>query len=120
MRLWCYIVSFLSVAALNAQNIYQPKGWVLYDKQDTTGKWHLGALDKRQHCAVGFVAGAWITSVAKSKGCKHPKLIGFLSVLAIGYAKELYDVKRGSGTAEHADALWTAAGGLAGSYTIRW
>ena len=113
----------LATAAVAAQpGPYVPKGWVFYDKQDKEGLWHLGAIDKRQHAAVGFLIGAGTAAVLQAAEVKHPRLWGFLVALLVGYAKEVYDLRKGAGTAEVADVFWTGMGGAGGAtlVTLRW
>lgn len=120
-KLWLILLLCLPICAAQP-GPYVAKGWVFYDKQDKEGLWHLGALDKRQHAAVGFVIGAGVAAVLQAAEVKHPRLWAFLAALLVGYAKEVYDLRKGSGTAEVADAFWTAAGGAGGAtlVTIRW
>lgn len=100
------------------------QGWVWYDKFDHEGKWHLGASDKRLHFVAGAIAGSWAALLAEHWGAKHPYLWGLLTGIAVGYLKEVYDMRRGSGTGEIADILATGSGGALGAcivlVKVRW
>lgn len=118
------IMSGLVVVALMAQvpamaQGYQPKGWVWHDPQDGIGSPGLNAKDKRQHLCAGILAGSWGALLAEHWGSTHPWIWGLVTGLAIGYLKEVYDLRKGSGTAEHADALWTATGGAIGAVIVK-
>ena len=113
------LIAALAITPIAAQTgPYVPKGWVMFDPQDKEGKWHLGALDKRQHFCAGAIAG--ITSYFRFEvaGVKRPDLWAAFVALVVGYLKEVYDVRKGGGTAEHWDAIWTGAGGFAAATTI--
>lgn len=98
---------------LSAQSSpYVPKGWVWVDNQDKGGKWHLGGLDKRQHFAAGALTAGVTWFVLESLEVEHPERWAVLMAFVVGYLKEIYDLKRGSGTAERADALMTGLGGF--------
>lgn len=89
--------------------------WV--DKNDNQGSaWPWKANDKRGHMVAGMMVGSWGALMAEHLGWKHPWLWGLLMASVAGVAKEVYDLKRGSGRAEIADALWTGIGGGAGAY----
>jgi hypothetical protein len=115
----------LSVVA-SAQEPYRPKGWVWYDVQDHEGKWHLGAFDKRGHAIAGIAIGSWAALLAEHWGATPRQAFwwGVVASICGGYLKEWYDLKKGSGTAEHADAMWVGIGGGIGAsivfVQIRW
>jgi uncharacterized protein YfiM (DUF2279 family) len=112
----------LTLAAMPVMAQAQPyvaKGWVPYDKQDTDGKWHLGARDKRGHFLAGALAGSWAYMYAEKHGWRHPEWWGIAASFIAGYLKELYDLRYGSGTAERADVLWTGLGGFTGIALVK-
>ena len=74
--------------------------------------------DKRSHFAIGALAGAWGTVIAKEAKLKNPWVYGLLSAAALGYAKECYDRRHG-GKAEIADGVNTAIGGACAGITIQ-
>jgi len=98
---------------------YRAKGWVWVDSQDKEGKWHLGAQDKRGHFIAGMIVGSWTHLYWEKQGWKYPRLAAFIASLLVGYAKEWHDLRNGSGTAEHADALMTTMGGVCGAELVR-
>jgi hypothetical protein len=100
-----------AVCPVACAQTYQPKGWVWHDSQDGKGSPGLNAMDKRQHFAAGLLTGSWVHLAAEHYGLKHPWLWGLITGCVVGYLKEVYDLRRGSGTAEVADALWVGAGG---------
>jgi len=117
-----FALAFTLSTCLFGQTAYTPKGWVWCDKQDTDGKWHLGSKDKRQHFIAGAIVGGSVVMYAEHNGWKHPRLWGIVAAFAIGYAKEIHDMRKGSGTAERADVLWTGLGGVVGTEIVsfRW
>ncbi len=77
--------------------------------------------DKTMHFATGFIGGYLGDKLFRSWDFKYPRLMTFLTMLAIGYAKEEWDRHHG-GSVEHADAWNTALGGALGAtleYKIR-
>jgi hypothetical protein len=117
----------VTIPVAYSQGVYQPKGWVFYDKQDgADAAWHLGARDKQLHFVCGAIAGSWAALLAEHWGATPKQAFwwGVLTSVCVGYLKEFYDLKKGSGTAEHADAMWVGIGGGIGAsivfVKIRW
>lgn len=111
----------LSTAHVVAQTPYQPKGWVWYDNQDgTDAAWHLGAADKRKHAAAGLLIGSWVSLYCRNNGIAPVASFwwGLAVSIAVGYLKEIYDIRHGSGTGEIADILSTGLGGYAGASIV--
>lgn len=99
---------------------YSHKRIVWYDRYDHQGSpWLWGSSDKRGHFAMGALAGSWVALWAEHQGLRWPWLWGAVAGAFVGVAKEVYDYKRGSGTAEIADAMWTGIGGAAGALVVK-
>lgn len=117
------IILALALAAAiptHAQAPYAAKGWVWVDNQDHQGKWDIfRANDKRGHFVEGGLAASWVYLYADRQGWKHPEWWGIAAGWIIGYIKEIYDLKRGSGTAERADVLATGLGGMCAVPLVR-
>jgi hypothetical protein len=62
--------------------------------------------DKANHFLYGTVVCAVVTLLTRQP------IAGLIAVVALGFAKEVYDLVSKRGTPDWRDVAWTAAGGL--------
>ena len=89
------LAMIFSASQVAAEGPYKPLGWVWVDPQDKQGKWDpFRAEDKALHSLVGGIAGSWVYMYADRNGWKRPELWAILAAFAVGYAKEIWDMRR--------------------------
>lgn len=120
MRKLAIALALAAMPMMAQSGPYVSKGWVWVDPQDKQGKWDpIRASDKRGHQIMGGLSASWVYMYAERQGWKHPEWWGVAAGVLVGWLKEIYDLRYGSGTAERADWLNTAIGGVAGVTIVR-
>ena len=75
-------------------------------------------LDKILHFSVGANVGTSVSLLADGFNLPYPHVIGMTTGIAVGVAKEIYDLKY-DGNVETADMAVTALGAMIGAFTVK-